>query len=383
MLVILVGITILLTGCVSGGTSSQGIQEKKTAMLYTNMTAGCESATFETHPFEYTGDLTVEKLAEGLSELTGLDYYITTQSPNDQLKGIIIDWNMDSTLIANLDDREQKEDFFLFDVDSMRWFMMDNLWKTVSENLNYENVFYTMNSGHNLEFDELYPIKEFPCDLPYMGSSFYNAHSGVNDGDQLINEDDAFTIVQNTLKERGESASVIIQNGEETINGEHAFTYSAGEYSEDGQKFTAMYHYAVSDSGHVYSMDALQGTDWVLANNKADFSMFTDMSNAEVRNFVDGVKSDILNEDWTSLAVKISYPIAIGSKTFETEDEFADYNIGSLLSDVFKISISETDCSNLFADYEGVMMGNGGIWITEMLNEDMSSQGLKIYAWNL
>lgn len=55
-----------------------------------------------------------------------------------------MDWAADSTLIAGLDDREQKEEFHFFDADSMRWFMMDSLWQTLKENFN-RDIYYTMN----------------------------------------------------------------------------------------------------------------------------------------------------------------------------------------------------------------------------------------------
>ena len=43
-------------------------------------------------------------------------------------------------LVAGLDDREQKEEFFFFDYDSQCWFMMDSLWRTLTENLDAEKV---------------------------------------------------------------------------------------------------------------------------------------------------------------------------------------------------------------------------------------------------
>jgi len=269
-LAILLGVSILLTGCASSETSPQvekkkePVTETKTATLYTSMETGSETANFETHSFEYTGDLTVEKLAQGLSDLTGLDFYII-QTPSEQSKDIIIDWQQNSTLIENLGDREQKEEFFFYDADSMRWFMMDSLWRTVMENFDVENVYYTMDGGYDLVLDELYPINEFPNDTPYMGSAFYSAHSDIND-DYTISEDDAYSLVQYTMEERGEFTTVIMQNGDETIDGEHVYTFSAGDYSDDGQKFTAMFHYAVSDSGNVYYMDDLDGADWILVD---------------------------------------------------------------------------------------------------------------------
>lgn len=246
----------------SGNESKPEIQ---TAVLYTNMDGGSESSHVKEHSYEYSGELTAETLAEGLSQLTGLDFTITASNQDD---GIAIDWANKSTLIANLDDRVQKEEFFLYDCDSMRWFMMDSLWMTLTANLGVDNVYYTMNGGQDLVFEELYPVKDFPADIPYVGCAFYFSHVDVK-GDETIDTDTAMMLVQNAMDARGESASVVVQTGEETIQGEYALTFAAGDYSEDGQKFTAMYHYAVTDSGQVYYIDVLQGADWILFDMQA------------------------------------------------------------------------------------------------------------------
>ena len=134
------------------------------------------------YPIEYTGaQKTAEELAQELSKLTGLDFNITASKTDD---GWVVDWAADSSLIAGLDNREQKEEFFFFDCDSLNWFMMDSLWRTLTENLNAENIYYTMDGGKELTFEELYPVNEFPSDIPYMGSEFYFAHSDVRGDDE-------------------------------------------------------------------------------------------------------------------------------------------------------------------------------------------------------
>lgn len=77
-----------------------------------------------------------------------------------------------------------------------------------------------------------------------------------------ISEEDAVALIQRAMDQRGETAQVIVLTGEDTIEGDHCRLYSAGEYSADGQKFTARYHYAVSDGGVVWYMDMLQGAEW-------------------------------------------------------------------------------------------------------------------------
>ncbi len=122
-------------------------------------------------------EITAEIIAMELSEWSGLDF--TLDDVKQSEKTLTIDWSVDSTLIANLDDRTQKEDFYFFDSDSMRWFMMDSLYQSCMENMNIDEVYYTMDGGKELSFEELYPVAIFPADVPYMGSYFYFAYADV------------------------------------------------------------------------------------------------------------------------------------------------------------------------------------------------------------
>ena len=161
----------------SAEPSKSTAESAQTAVLYAVF--GAED--IKEYPIEYTGtQKTAEELADELTGLTGLDFTITASKADD---GWIVDWDADSTLVAGLDDREQKKEFTFSDQDSMRWFMMDSLWRTLSENLDTENIYYTMDGGQELVFEELYPVNEFPADIPYMGSGFYDAHADVK-GDE-------------------------------------------------------------------------------------------------------------------------------------------------------------------------------------------------------
>ena len=51
----------------------------------------------------------------------------------------------------------------------MSWFMMDSLWRTLTANLDAENIFYTMDSGRNLVLEKMSPAITIPADTPYMG----------------------------------------------------------------------------------------------------------------------------------------------------------------------------------------------------------------------
>ncbi|MDD6032937.1 MAG: hypothetical protein PUC47_05545 [Oscillospiraceae bacterium] len=144
----------------------------QTAVLYAVFNGG----EVKEYPVAYTGaQITAEELADELTGLTGLDFTITASKGTD---GLTVDWAADSTLLAGLGGREQKTDFFFFDSDSLGWFMMDSLWKTLTENLGVEDIYYTMDGGQELVVGTMSPpLNEFPSDTPYMGSEFYEAHS--------------------------------------------------------------------------------------------------------------------------------------------------------------------------------------------------------------
>ena len=61
-------------------------------------------------------ELTPQALAEALSLWAGLDFTLNAASVEET--AITVDWAADSTLVAGLDDREQKEDFFFYDQDT-------------------------------------------------------------------------------------------------------------------------------------------------------------------------------------------------------------------------------------------------------------------------
>ncbi len=115
-------------------------------------------------------------LGRGLSDLTGLDFLVEGRIEDG---AVYVDWQPESTLVAGLDDRVQREDFFFFDVDTLSWFMMDSLYATICQNTGLDTVYFTMNGGEALALPNLSAVREFPADIPYMGSPVYFAHADV------------------------------------------------------------------------------------------------------------------------------------------------------------------------------------------------------------
>ncbi|MGN1025549.1 MAG: hypothetical protein ACI4P4_04000 [Faecousia sp.] len=164
----LVMLICLIASC---GSKKENIQND---ILYAVFSA----ENIQGYPIEYSGvKKTAVELANELTELTGLDFTITATKAED---GWIVDWTADSSLVAGPGNREQKEDFVFYDYDSMGWFMMDSLWRTLTENLDAENIYYTMNGGRELTLEKMSPAITIPADAPYMGSEFYLAQKPLD-----------------------------------------------------------------------------------------------------------------------------------------------------------------------------------------------------------
>ncbi len=100
------------------------------------------------------GALTPEHIAEALTARTGLDFDISSTTADG---AITVDWKSTSTLIGGLGDKDQKEEFYFFDVDSLNWFMMNSLCMSIQKNFDNIDVYYTMEGGQPLELDKLSP----------------------------------------------------------------------------------------------------------------------------------------------------------------------------------------------------------------------------------
>lgn len=111
----------------------------------------------------------------------------------------------------------------------------------------------------------------------------------------------------------------------------------------------------------------------------------TSISSADVELYAAQVRQQFLMQDWSAISSEISYPITISDITYENSEDFlnASNRFGSNLNEAFLTAIENEDCVEMFCNYEGIMIGESGqIWISEVLNADFSSQGLKITAIN-
>ena len=100
------------------------------------------------------GMLTPIDIADALSDLTGLNFKMDYEiDPANNT--VTVDWAETSSLATGQPPEIQDEDYFFFDVVSLRWFMLNSMCTSIRENLGDMDVFYSVNGGdmNELELD--------------------------------------------------------------------------------------------------------------------------------------------------------------------------------------------------------------------------------------
>lgn len=112
------------------------------------------------------------------------------------------------------------------------------------------------------------------------------------------------------------------------------------------------------------------------------YSVCTNETPETVESFAATVRKQILDKDWESLSENVSYPITVNGNTFRNKSEFASADWDNIMTPEFYKDIEGESCENLFCNSDGIMLGNGSVWIAELLNGTAESNGLKVIAIN-
>lgn len=117
--------------------------------------------------------------------------------------------------------------------------------------------------------------------------------------------------------------------------------------------------------------------------NERCYELVTDIPAVEVEQFAKQVKQQLLERDWSALSENLMYPITIDGVTYYSIEEFPAADLEEKLNPYFFVEVEAESCRNMSSDWSGIMMGKTGrVWFSEILNNDLSSQGLKIKAIN-
>ena len=137
------------------------------AMVY----IGTKANGFTDYPMAYEGDLTAEKLIQGIAELTGWD--LTLAEPVISGKGgMSVCLSGESSLFTGPPD-PQREEFHMYDAEQLAETILDSIQKTLQEGFTGEggdpdalDIWYYMEGDRPLEL----PILglSWPIDQPYQ-----------------------------------------------------------------------------------------------------------------------------------------------------------------------------------------------------------------------
>lgn len=192
---LLLATVLCLSGCTGNNpgkyesSNFEIVGDIKTAPVIFDRSYGSTEENIRRETVYSYEEISLDEVIQAMSDWSGLDFLFDVQlsgGVNDRTA--VIDWKADSSLILgyppeNQESRlsyasEEHTDFHRFhDADSLRWYMMDSVWRTMKENLYTDEIYFTMDGGKELVFDELFPINMFPADIPYVGSPFYFSHS--------------------------------------------------------------------------------------------------------------------------------------------------------------------------------------------------------------
>ena len=137
------------------------------AMVY----IGTKAGGFTDYPMIYDGELTAEKLIQGIADLTGWD--LTLAEPVISGKGgMSVCMSSESALFTGPPD-PQREEFHMYDVGQLAETILDSIQKTLQEGFTLEggdpdalDIWYYMEGNQPLEL----PILglSWPIDRPYQ-----------------------------------------------------------------------------------------------------------------------------------------------------------------------------------------------------------------------
>jgi hypothetical protein len=162
-------------------------------------------------------------------------------------------------------------------------------------------------------------------------------------------------------------------------NGERNIVFFQRETEESSIIIEETIESVVGETSEEGSNDAT--SEKSLNSDDVDYySVSTSKSKQEVEVFAKAVKTSILNDDWLTISKMTAYPITIQGVEYVDAESLANTDL--VLGEEYKKALEAASWENLFANSQGIMIGDGEVWIGEILDKDMQSEGLKIIAIN-
>lgn len=107
------------------------------------------------------------------------------------------------------------------------------------------------------------------------------------------------------------------------------------------------------------------------------YGVCTNYSKTEVEGFAKKIRKYITSKDWGSLSKHVSYPISISGHSYNDKVTFAKGEFADMLNNQFFEAVGNESCTDMFCNWQGVMLGDGEVWIAEVNGE------LKVFSINV
>ena len=113
------------------------------------------------------------------------------------------------------------------------------------------------------------------------------------------------------------------------------------------------------------------------------YASVTAMEKAQVETVAGfNVRTLYLSENWYAMAEMIRYPITINDTEIGDADAFIGYMIDKTVSESSRAAMMEEDFLDMFVNDQGIMMGNGEIWLSDPNYGTDAEPTLEIIAIN-
>lgn len=110
--------------------------------------------------------------------------------------------------------------------------------------------------------------------------------------------------------------------------------------------------------------NSAQGT----AEDVQYYSLVTDLPKSEVEAFAKQVRECVVSQDWSRLAAFMCDSVTVDGDTYSVKD-FDQMDFSRVNADFISATEAES-CQDMFCNWQGIMLGNGEIWISAVTDED-------------
>jgi hypothetical protein len=213
---------MMLSSCDNSNDNGSDVTEEPqipeaglaSAMLIfdSSFSQGRESLTHELHMSD--ANIFPGNIIEIMNLLTGLNFAVSVFFEDGVF---FVEWNSNSDIFVDFSEIQTRDEFSFTNAEALRWFMLDSLWRTLTENYpEISDIYFVTNHIHA----SIVEPSPFSSDTPYRGSPFYTGQTeqAVND-DSVVFSNELYyldgDIYKGTLTVNLENGDFAVFNAEE------------------------------------------------------------------------------------------------------------------------------------------------------------------------